>query len=405
MAKWQTSNWWVSQYNYLKEYREQLFLPKKVIIHDATLRDGEQTPGVVFSVEEKVEIAKMLDELGVERIEVGMPAVSAQDFEAIKRISALGLKARLFSFARATKEDIDLAIECGVDGVIIEIPTSRPKLKYQFSSWTDDDVINRSVETVKYAKERNLETVYFGYDTTRADYDFLERLYSVVIREGNPDSIGIVDTMGCILPGAAKEFIRKLKNKFDVKFEIHAHNDFGLATATSFAAMEAGAEVIHTCINGMGERTGNASLEEIIVGLKVLYGLDVDYKLNKLAEVSKKVASFSNFPVNVNKPIVGNNIFVRESGIGIDLVLNQPLAMFALDPSFIGKKGGVVLGKKSGKKSIEVKLSDLGLNVKEEYGEEIASILNEVKELAINKKRIISEEEFLIIVRPYLQNN
>jgi len=396
MEKWKSENWWVSKYNYLKEFREKLSIPEKVEIHDATLRDGEQTPGVVFTVEEKIDIAKMLDDLGVDRIEAGMPAVSAQDKEAIKKITSLGLKAKIFSFARATKEDIDMAKECGADGVVVEIPTGRPKLKYQFTKWTDEDVIQRSVETVKYAKEQGLETVYFGYDTTRADFEFLEKLYSIVINEGNPDSIGIVDTMGCVLPGAVQELIKKLKSMFDIKVEIHPHNDFGMATATSFAAIEAGAEVIHTCVNGMGERTGNAALEQIMVGLKVLYGLDVDYKIDKLNEVSKKVIEYSNFAVPVNKPIVGDNIFLRESGIGIDLVLNKPLAMFALNPSFIGNKPGVALGKKSGTKSIEVKLNDLGMEADEG---KIKLILEQVKSQAIQKKRTLTDEEFINIVK------
>jgi len=396
MDQWKSDNWWVSKYNYNQNFRETMNLPEKVIIHDATLRDGEQTPGVVFSVQDKVEIAKMLDDLGVERIEAGMPVVSEQDFEAIKQIVRLNLNAKIFAFARATKEDIDMAKECGVSGVIIEIPTSRPKLKYQFPKWSDQDIINISVDTVKYAKKLGLETVYFGYDTTRADYDFLQELYSKVINDGHPDSIGIVDTMGCILPGALKEFIKDLKTNFDVKIEIHAHNDFGMAVATSFAAIEAGAEVIHTCINGLGERTGNTSLEPIMVGLKVLYGQDVNYKLDRMKKVSKRVEEISNFKVAVNQPIVGDNIFVRESGIGIDLVTNVPLAMFALNPAFIGNKAGIVLGKKSGLKSVEVKLNELGIIVEED--DKKAEILLNVKKEAINKKRVLNDDEFIEIV-------
>jgi isopropylmalate/homocitrate/citramalate synthase len=399
MKPWISENYWASSYNYAEEFRNSMNLPEKVIIHDATLRDGEQTPGVVFTVDEKVEIAKMLDELGVERIEAGMPAVSEQDFIAIKKIVALGLKSKIFSFARAMKEDIDLAVECGVDGVVIEIPTGRPKLTYQFPKWSDEDVIERSVDTVKYAKEKGLEVVYFGYDTTRADFDFLVRLYSAVIEEGNPDSIGIVDTMGCILPGAVKELVQRLKSLFDIKIEIHTHNDFGMATAISFAAVEAGAEVIHTSINGLGERTGNTALEPTIVGLKVLYGLDVDYKFDKIRQLSKRVEEISNFVVPVNKPMVGDNIFVRESGIGIDLVLNQPLAMFATSPSFIGHQGGVVLGKKSGAKSIEVKLEQLNLTIDPEA---IPEVLAEVKRQAITKKGLLTDEEFLLIVKDYI---
>ena len=402
MTNWVTGDWWVSQYNYLKEYREKLRIPSKVIIHDTTLRDGEQTPGVVFSKEEKVEIARMLDKVGVERIEAGMPAVSTPDFEAIREITSLGLKARIYSFARASQEDIDMACECGVDGVIIEIPTSEPKLKYQFPKWSKAEVIERSLESVRYAKTRGLEAVYFGYDTTRADYGFLEELYSSVVFDGKADSIGIVDTMGCTLPGAMAQLIRKLRQKFDTTFEIHAHNDFGLGTAISFAAMEAGAGVIHTCVNGMGERTGNAPLEQIAVGLKVLYGLNVNYKLELLDGISEKVAEFSGFPVPVNKPIVGRNVFCRESGIGIDLVQDQPLAMFGLDPSTVGKQGGVVLGKKSGKKSITYKLAELGLKLRNESAA-IDEILAGVKSQSIRKKGLVSDEEFIVMVEPYLE--
>lgn len=397
--KWVSDNWWASQYNYLKEFRKNINVSEKVIIHDATLRDGEQTPGVVFSIDEKIEIAKMLDDLGVERIEAGMPAVSLQDKEAIKRIASLGLRSKIYAFARASEEDIDLAKECKVDGVIIEIPTGRPKLKYQFPKWSDEYVIQRSVETVKYAKKSGMEVVYFGYDTTRADFDFLKRLYSSVIKEGKADSIGIVDTMGCILPGAVKELIKNIKSMFEVKVEIHAHNDFGMAVATSFAAIEAGAEVIHTCINGLGERTGNAALEAIMVGLKVLYGQEVNYNIEKLNEVSRKVTAYSNFPVAINQPIVGNNIFVRESGIGIDLVLNQPLAMYALNPNFIGHRAGVVLGKKSGLKSIDVKLKELNIFTDESVKQKI---LARVKQESIKRKRTISDEEFIEITKEFL---
>jgi methanogen homocitrate synthase len=395
MDTWKSEDWWASPFNDLPAYRATVGFPGRLEIHDATLRDGEQTPGVVFSVEEKVEIAKMLDRLGVERIEAGMPAVSEPDKEAMKRIAALGLKARVFSFARALNEDIDMAKACGAQGVVVEIPASVPKLSMQFPKWSNEDVIRRSIDTVKYAKSLGLETVYFGYDTTRGDIAFLRRLYGKLLEEARPDSIGIVDTMGCILPGAVKELVRGLKAEFDVKIEIHTHNDFGMATAISFAAVEAGAEVIHTCINGLGERTGNASLEEIIMGLKVLYGEGKRYRSEYLRETSTRMAEIAGFPLPVNKPIVGDNIFVRESGIGIDLVMEKPLAMFAMDPRLVGHKAGVVLGKKSGNLSVEVKARQLGLAV---GPDRVAPVLEEVKRLGMEKKRVLTDEEFREIV-------
>jgi len=399
MSTWKTNDWWASPFNDLPDFRSSLNIPEKVIIHDATLRDGEQTPGVVFSIDEKVEIAKMLDSLGVERIEAGMPAVSEDDQNAIKQISQLGLKSRIFTFARAMDVDIDIAKECGADGVIIEIPTSEPKLKYQFPKWSHEDVIKRSIDTVNYAKSKNMETVYFGYDTTRADFSFLKELYSRIMEGAKPDSIGIVDTMGCILPGAVKELIKNLKSLFDVKFEIHTHNDFGMGTAVSFAAMEAGAEVIHTCINGMGERTGNASLEEVLLGLRVLYGIDNNYQYGQMREISKKVETFSNFHMPKNKPVIGDNIFVRESGIGVDMVLNKPLSMFATDPSFVGHKAGVVLGKKSGTMSIDVKAKEMGFELDKES---VKQILQEVKKQGIKKKRTLSDDEFAEIAKKFM---
>lgn len=387
---------WTSEYNYAESYRGQLQLPDHITIHDATLRDGEQTPGVVFSPEDKLEIAKLLDEIGVERIEAGMPAVSEADRTAIRMIAEANLNARVFAFSRATRADIDLAKECGVQGVIIETPTSEPKLKYQFPNWSEQDVIDKSIDAVKYAKSIGLETVYFGYDTTRANEAFLFRLYSELLRQVTPDGIGMVDTMGCILPGAMYEIVHKLVKTFSVPIEVHTHNDFGMATATSFAAMEAGASVIHTCVNGLGERTGNAALEQILLGLTALYGMETPYDLTKLCKISRRVSELSRIPVPVSQPVVGENIYVRESGLGVDLVMNQPLAMFATDPRITGNVAGVVLGKKSGYLSVQVKAKQLGLDLTRETAD---TVLNDVKRLGIEKKALVTDSEFKEILK------
>lgn len=398
--KWNNNQWWVSPFNYKEEVTSTFNLPKTVAIHDATLRDGEQTPGIVLTKENKIEIAKLLDSIGIERIEAGMPAVSLEDKAATIEIAKLGLNAKIFTFARAKKEDIDLAVECGADGVIIEIPMGRPKLKYQFAKWSDDDVIDISVDVVKYAKSQGLEVVYFGYDTTRADEDFMYRLYERVINEGKPDSIGIVDTMGCILPSAMFNLVKKIKSTFDIKVEVHTHNDYGMAVATSLAAVEAGAEVIHVCVNGLGERTGNAALEPVVVALKTLYGMDLPYNLGQLKSVSDKVEEITRFKKAVNQPFVGKNVYVRESGIGIDLVMNTPLAMFAVVPSLTGNVAGVVLGKKSGAKSIDVELERL--EMKNDYtNDQKKEILLLIKNFGIANRKILSEEEFKTIIAEY----
>ena len=390
------NEWWVSPYNFVPEVRNTYQLPQTVSIHDATLRDGEQTPGVVMSIKEKVAIAEKLDEIGVDRIEAGMPAVSDQDFEAIKQISKLGLKSKIYTFARAINADIDKAIECGCHGVIIEVPIGYPKLKYQFK-WTWEDVVRKSVPVINYAKSRGMHVVYFPYDTTRAREEDLSNVLTRIMQEAPPDAVGVVDTMGCILPEAMKFMVRmvkKLTNNLPV--EVHTHNDFGMAVATELAGVEAGADCVHSCANGLGERTGNAALEELIVALHVLYGYDTKYKLDKLPELGELVSRISRFPTAANKPILGDRNFTRESGIGVDLVVKEPLAMFGTHPSLTGRKGEVVLGKKSGKLSITYNLEKLGITDADD--EAIGEMLKRVKDKGIEKRGLLTDEEFREIV-------
>src|SRR4029077_11815082 len=390
------NEWWVSPYNYVPEVRNTYQLPKTVSIHDATLRDGEQTPGVVMSIKEKVAIAEKLDEIGVDRIEAGIPAVSEQDFEAIKQISKLGLKSKIYTFARAINADINKAIECGCHGVIIEVPIGYPKLKYQFK-WTWEDVLRKSVPVINYAKSRGMHVVYFPYDTTRAREEDLSNVLTRIMQEAPPDSVGVVDTMGCILPEAMKFMVRmvkKLTNNLPV--EVHTHNDFGMAVATELAGVEAGADCVHSCANGLGERTGNAALEELIVALHVLYGYDTKYNLAKLPELGELVSRISNFPIAANKPILGDRNFTRESGIGVDLVVKEPLAMFGTHPALTGRQGEVVLGKKSGKASITYNLEKLGVTDADDAA--IGEMLKRVKDLGIEKRGLVNDGEFKAIV-------
>jgi isopropylmalate/homocitrate/citramalate synthase len=389
------NEWWVSPYNFVPEVRNTYQLPKSVSIHDATLRDGEQTPGVVMSIKEKIEIAEKLDEIGVDRIEAGMPAVSDQDFEAIKQISKLGLKSKIYTFARAINADIDKALECGCHGVIIEVPIGYPKLKYQFK-WTWEDVLRKSVPVINYAKSRGMHVVYFPYDTTRAREEDLSNVLTRIMQEAPPDSVGVVDTMGCILPEAMKFMVRMVKKLTNLPVEVHTHNDFGMAVATELAGVEAGAECVHSCANGLGERTGNAALEELIVALHVLYGYDTKYNLAKLPELGELVSRISRFPIAANKPILGDRNFTRESGIGVDLVVKEPLAMFGTHPSLTGRKGEVVLGKKSGKLSITYNLEELGITDADD--DAVGEMLKRVKDKGIEKRGLLTDEEFREIV-------
>lgn len=390
---------WVSPYNFVREVRESLELPEKVEIHDATLRDGEQTPGVVFSIEDKVAIAAKLSEIGVERIEAGLPAVSPQDEQAIKEISKLGLKSKIYTFARAMKVDIDKALECDADGVIIEVPIGYPKLKTQFG-WTWKDVFDKSAPVINYAKENGLHTVFFPYDTTRALPEDLENLCKGIMAESPPDSIGIVDTMGCATPEAIKYMVRWVKGMTGLPIEIHTHNDFGMGVATEIAAVTAGAQCVHSCANGLGERTGNAALEELMISLDLLYGYETGYRFDKLPELAELVSGLANVPIARNKPVLGSGNFTRESGIGIQYVMHDPLVMFGTHPAFTGREGEVVLGKKSGKASVAYKLDQLGLG--EATDEQNAEILDLVKQAGIRKKDILTDEEFKAIAVPVL---
>jgi isopropylmalate/homocitrate/citramalate synthase len=389
------NEWWVSPYNYAPEVRKTYDLPPRVSIHDATLRDGEQTPGVVMSVADKIAIAEKLDAIGVDRIEAGMPAVSEQDFQAIREISRLGLKAKIYTFARAMNADIDKALECGCHGVIVEVPIGYPKLKYQFK-WTWEDVLEKSVGVINHAKSRGLHVVYFPYDTTRAREEDLTNLLTGIMQEAPPDSIGVVDTMGCILPEAMKFMVRMVKKLTNLPVEVHTHNDFGLAVATELAGVEAGAEVVHSCANGLGERTGNAALEELIVALHVLYGYHTHYNLARLPELGELVSRISRVPIAANKPILGDRNFTRESGIGVDLVVKEPLAMFGTHPALTGRRGEVVLGKKSGKLSITYNLEQLGITDADE--EAVGEMLKRVKDKGIEKRGLLTQQEFREIV-------
>ncbi len=383
--------WWASPFNDEDKVRSQFSFASKVTIHDATLRDGEQTPGVVFDKDTKVHIAELLDELGVERIEAGMPAVSESDFQAVREISRRGLKAEPFVFVRAMRRDIDMALDAGAKGIIIEIPIGYPKLKYQFN-WTWENVAEKSIDCINYAKQQGLYAVYFPYDTTRARNEDLEQLIGVLMKEAVPDSIGIVDTMGCAMPETIQYLVRKVKRLTDgLPVEVHTHNDFGMAVATELAGITAGADCVHSCINGLGERTGNAALEQLMVSMKILLDLPNDYRIEKLPRVCEEVAKITGIPLPANMPVSGVRNYTRESGIGVDLVLKKPLAMFATNPALYGRTGHIALGKKSGKASVEYYVDKLGLKA---TADEVAEILAKVKEKGAAEKRLLSEEEF-----------
>lgn len=390
-SPWKNEGWWTSPFNFRPEVREGLDLPERVRFHDVTLRDGEQTPGVVFRKEDKVRIATLLDELGVDRIEVAMPAVSPEDAEAVAAVAALGLNADIYAFCRATPSDIDIAADCGVDGVIVEVPAGVPRLEHQFPNWTPDDVAEKSMQGIAHAKERGLDVVFFMMDVSRGDLDFIDRLLTRVRDESPPDSITVVDTSGCLLPRAAEWLVRHVRELTGLPVEIHTHTDLGLGVANALAAVGAGAGVVHASVLGIGERTGNAALEEVATALRTLYGCEIGIDLSRLTAVAREVSEISGFPRARNKPLTGTHTFVRESGMGIDLIRSQPLGLFCINPATVGQEPGYVLGKKSGLASITMKLEDLALDATDEQK---AELLRRVKAAGIEKRGVVNDEEF-----------
>ncbi|MDF2520007.1 MAG: 2-isopropylmalate synthase [Clostridia bacterium] len=385
-------DFWVSPFNGLKPETKK---PARVQLHDATLRDGEQTPGVAFRKEDKIRIAKALDELGIDRIEAGMPAVSQEDYEAIQEIAKLGLNAKVMAFSRANVKDVEMAAKSGVWGTIIELPSGEPRLKWQFK-WSKQEIIEKSIQAVQRAKELGLYVTYFPFDTTRAEPDFLFELVKTVVREGKPDSLAIIDTLGCTTPSTIQYLVGEIKKLVDIPLEIHAHNDFNVGVANELAAVEAGVEVVHGCINALGERTGNAATEELIVGLKYLLGYDLNVDLAKIQSVSRLVSELSNQKVHPYKPVVGSNIFARETGSGIKMLKETPLAVFPFKPEVVGLESRALLGKKSGSDSMEVKSEQYGIKLTED---EIKVIVQEIKALSLREKRTVSDEEFLAIAK------
>lgn len=393
-------NYWVSPYNYFDEVRAQFNLPKTVKFHDVTLRDGEQSPGVAFRADEKVRIAKMLDELGVDRIEVALPAVSEEDKLATKGVVALRPNAKVFVLCRGMASDVELALECGVDGIILELPVGIPRLKYQFPNWTEDDVVQKAAHWAKFAKSKGLEVVLFPMDCTRSRPEFFTRVLTEVGALPEVDGVSLVDTSGSLTPQAAVYLVKQMKEITHKRIEVHTHTDFGMGVATSLAALTAGAEVIHASVGGLGERTGNTPLDEVAVSAKTLYGVDSNIKFEKLYDISHQILKISKFQVADSKAVIGERAFTRESGMGVDLVKTQPLALFGLTPTWVGQQPQYVLGKKSGIASVEMKLEDLGMAALDDAKKNL--VLTRVKELGLKKKGLVTDEEFVAIVKEVL---
>ncbi|HEU0142478.1 MAG TPA: hypothetical protein VFQ79_22340 [Bryobacteraceae bacterium] len=399
-SPWKTDRWFTSPWNHASEVKATLQFPDKIRIHDVTLRDGEQQTGIVFRRQEKVAIAKKLAEAGVHRIEAGMPAVSSEDEAAIKDIVALGLPSEIFSFARCMPADVKMAKDCGVFGIITEIPSSEHIIRNAYGK-TMDWAIKSSIETTLAAKEAGLYTSFFTIDSTRSELEPYMDLIERVATEGHMDALTLADSFGGCTPEAIGMIVRKLKARFNKPIEIHCHEDFGLGVANTIAALANGASVAHVTVTGTGERAGNVPLEDTVMALRCLYNVDTGIKTEKFYELSKLVQELSGFQVPPNRPIVGDWLYNIESGI-VSMFHRrcksvEPLEYIPFAPELAGRPGvSIALGKGSGVANVEEHLERRGISLPQE---QIDAIVARVKQTSIEKKALLSEVEFEQIVQ------
>ncbi|MFX1449936.1 MAG: 2-isopropylmalate synthase [Promethearchaeota archaeon] len=384
---------------------KNLDLPERVFIFDTTLRDGEQTPGISFTLQEKIQIATQLDKLGVDIIEAGMPVVSKGDYEACKKISKLGLNAEITGLARISRVDIDNVIECDMNSIHVFIATSDLHLKEKLRM-TREEVLEAITKETEYAKEHYSTVEFSAEDATRTDLDFLIKANQTAVEAG-AIRINIPDTVGTITPQGFAYIIREHKKVLpkNVRISVHCHDDFGLSTANSVAGVEAGASQIHSTILGIGERAGNVSMEEVVMSLYALYGIKSNIKYKYLYETAKMLERMTGFEISPNFPLVGKNAFKHESGIHAHAVIMNPRTYEPLTPELIGVprsdklsdiiEKSISIGKHTGGHSLGAKLEEFGFTnlSKAQFNE----IRTEIKEIGDKGKQISDADLFAIV--------
>lgn len=383
---------WTSELNHASGVRPSPDVAEPIRFYDTTLRDGEQTVGVVLDPQQKLEIAHRLDALGVSRIEAGFPRVSADDTEAFRLILAAGLKAEIWGFARCAKADIEELIRLGVKSTILEIPASNIKL--QAYGIGREEAVRRACEAVGLARANGIRVAFFPVDATRAELDFLRTLYRAT-RDAGAEEAVVVDTIGACGPEGVEFLVSQVREWLghNVPVHFHGHNDFGLATACAVAAVRAGATWIQGTINGMGERAGNADIGEIALALHCVYRVPVELRLEKIRETSDYVKQASRYELEPWKPVVGGNLFSRESG-AVASQFHIPEAIEPYSADLVHATRQIVLGKKSGLDSVALKAKELGVEIP---AEKRAAVLAKVKSKGIEKRGLVTDPEFVQI--------
>ncbi len=379
---WKTDKWFVSPWNFAPEVRAQLHFPKNIKFHDITLRDGEQQSGVIFTKDDKIRIAEGLAEAGVHRIEAGMPVVSPSDTAAIKEIVKRKLGPKIFAFSRCMVDDVKRAVDCGVSGIVMEVPSSTHIIEYAYK-WPLEKAIDLSIESTAYAHSQGLEVVFFPIDFSRAEINWVLDLITRVAKEGHMDALALVDTFGVLAPHAMQYLVRETKKRIDKRLEAHFHMDFGLGIANTLMAVAEGVEVIHSTVLGLGERAGNIPMEETAMALLTLYGVDTGLKYDKMYGLAKLVEQLSGHKVASNRPVVGDQLFHVESGIIASWWMNcgkdRPTELFPYHWDVVGQPAPkIVIGEKgSGIDSIKAKLKEIGVSANEEEAMKVVMAVKE----------------------------
>ena len=343
------------------------------IIHESTLREGEQTPGVVFSIEDKKRIAEKLDEVGIQQIEAGFPVVSEKQRKGVKALIKMNLNAKIICFSRAKQRDIDVVAETGADGIVVSFSISQYHRKYKFHKMSKEKYLNELAHWVSYAKNYGLFVVYGAEDSTReSDLNFLKKAFKTA-EEAGADRARVVDTLGCVRPSGMTYLVREIRNVIDIPIEVHCHNDMGLALANSLAAVEAGATTISASVNGIGERSGIASTEEVITALNVLFGVS-QFGISKLTELSKLVENITGVNMAVNKPIIGENACTHGSGIHQHGVFMNPVTYESFHPKLIGRRRRVYIDELCGTHGVlYIAERELGMNISKDTAQKVLS--------------------------------
>lgn len=369
----------------------------KIKIVDTTLRDGEQTAGVVFANKEKLRIAKMLDAVGVDQIEAGIPVMGGHEKETIKAICNLGLKASIMGWNRAVIKDIEHSLECGVDAVAISISTSDIHIEHKLRS-TRQKVLENMVKATEFAKKHGVYISVNAEDASRTDPEFLYE-FAQAAKEAGADRLRYCDTVGILDPFTTYDRIGELISRVGIDVEMHTHNDFGMATANALAGVHAGAKWVGVTVIGLGERAGNAAMEEVVMALKHLKGIDLNFKTAMFRELAEYVSSAAKRELPAWKPIVGSNMFAHESGIHADGALKDPRTYEVFCPEEVGLERQIVIGKHSGTSAIKAKFEEYGIALDQEEAEDL---LTRIRAAAVELKRTLFDKELVYIYEDYL---